>query len=508
MESPSQENGEKEDASPSEERNRSSAMHCVMESSQEKDEKEESASPLHERNVSSDNFSIPPLDDGQDNSTDDPNSKQVRDHVRQHIRVVEACIASMRGSTEASSTQESRSMRGMLRKMKTLYTGSLRSSSIYRRKSNQINSTLQMIEALRGLGFCLREVYDNEDDPANDANSTRDIVEDVAAIPYLIKTILLMDDEGVRREILSLPILRRVMLCKYSVHPDDSSLTNQTESSRGSPSRSSSSWLVNMFKDASTKERGVDYLEIISNLTISDYMCLPVQGHEFGVISPIPTKKDIEEFNQVRMELFQSVASNERLTPKLFTLSKREMERASVTAAVRWALNDEIRRPFMITIVFCDFIFHAVLLILYRWVVFYFHSNFEEPSRIATSIVFFCMCYFLFRLLVDLALIWVSWNMFWRNLFYRWTIIETCSTIMVWISFVALFSRSFGTDFETTGRAYYVFQAVTIALLWLKLLGFLQVMNRTLAAYIFAIFEVGRLMLLLTCCSHEQHQCL
>lgn len=244
----------------------------------------------------------------------------------------------------------------------------------------------------RDLGMCLRAVYENEEDELVCAEKCRYIVEKVAPIPNLIKTILLMKNEDAKREVLVLPIMSRVLLSKFTVLPpehcsaaaDDSSRVAHdgrreaaTSSTSSSIRDSSRCWLLRMLKNPVTKEKAVEYLEWISRIAISDYMRMPVQDDEseYEVIILTPTKDDIASFNQERKELFQAIASNEKFILRLFTLSKKDMERAGVTAAVRWALNEAIQKSFIITMVFCDFLFHAVLLIVFRQILFRLHRG-------------------------------------------------------------------------------------------------------------------------------------
>jgi hypothetical protein len=95
------------------------------------------------------------------------------------------------------------------------------------------------------------------------------------------------------------------------------------------------------------------------------------------------------------------------------------------------------------------------------------------------------VAYVFFRLLTDLfAFSQISWALFRQNLYYGWTIVDIVSVIMILTSLII------DIKLEGTTSAYFTFQAFTIGILWIKVLGFLQLLNRKLAAYILAVFEM------------------
>jgi hypothetical protein len=148
--------------------------------------------------------------------------------------------------------------------------------------------------------------------------------------------------------------------------------------------------------------------------------------------------------------------------------------------------------------VFCDFFFHTILLFTLRR---YFIANYSTKALETLTLTQLLGLYFtiilgpcsLFyicsRLLADLfSFTQVSWAVFRRNLFYRWTIVDILVVAMIVTNeYLAISSTSTVLTFALSSV-----QAISIGFIWLKFLGFLQVLNRRLATFIMSIFEVSQ----------------
>ena len=228
-----------------------------------------------------------------------------------------------------------------------------------------------------------------------------------------------------------------------------------------------------------------------------------------------------EEFQEAQLELEQTLANLPRWIPYLFAMSNPRVERVVLLSSVQRALHQAVRRPFMIAQIFCDFVFHMALLLAarnlmltesesdseyyYNWYHFGSGSGQSETTTVTSTTnnnsssslgdrgMFFLLSfgpasvfYICVRLVADLfAFTQISWDLFLQNLGYRWTIVDIIAVVMILTSFV-LDNQIQGN----TNPAYFSFTAITLGILWLKVLGFLQVLNRKLAAYILAIFEM------------------
>eukprot|EP00957_Ditylum_brightwellii_P178831 13621709-Ditylum_brightwellii.AAC.1 len=164
------------------------------------------------------------------------------------------------------------------------------------------------------------------------------IVDRVAQVPSLMKTVLLIDKKVDRKRILSYKIVRRVMFSPFSVMPEDdlpkhgaTAAEEKVEPEEGSAEVSldvsnsevlaksfvsamsgdfssttrkstKTSWLVYMLKAGygHMKASVVDYLELLSNLTVVDYILDEDAS---------PTPVDIELYQLSKEEIFSEVES-------------------------------------------------------------------------------------------------------------------------------------------------------------------------------------------------------
>jgi hypothetical protein len=155
--------------------------------------------------------------------------------------------------------------------------------------------------------------------------------------------------------------------------------------------------------------------------------------------------------------------------------------------------------------VFCDIFFHTSLLLTTRNLIL-LSMNYDDSgitpfsgdgdhledrgyyllvSFGPASVVYIC-----FRLLADLfSFTQVSWAVFLQHLFYLWTIVDISAVAMILCSVLCIL---FFDDFPNDMSVYFSFQAFTVGVLWLKVIGFLQLLNCRLATYIVSIFQVSQ----------------
>uniref|UniRef100_A0A7S2EEL3 Ion transport domain-containing protein n=1 Tax=Ditylum brightwellii TaxID=49249 RepID=A0A7S2EEL3_9STRA len=352
-------------------------------------------------------------------------------------------------------------------------------------------------------------------------------------MPSLMKTVLLLHKKVDRRRILSYKIVKRVMFSTFSVMPEDylpmhsdiakekvkpedaetrvsldssnsevptitltySFLSSMSgEFSTTSRTKTKTSWIVNMLKSGNgpMKESVVDYLELLSNQTVVDYI-LDEDAN--------PTTVDIEMFELSREDIFSEVENLNYLVTAMIFLEDSEKERISITRIIRRVLDNAIVQPFGITILFCDLMFHIFILFGWRSVTFRLinvavtEDKEQEPRRgqlLLESLFYISTLYFFWRLIGEVfSTLITSWQVFRVNFLTPWTIVDVASIIMSVICFGLLMSSTNGNNqLGIYSEEWFSFFAVLTGLLWIKLLSFLKVMNPALATFVLAIGQV------------------
>eukprot|EP00957_Ditylum_brightwellii_P020393 1538170-Ditylum_brightwellii.AAC.1 len=169
-----------------------------------------------------------------------------------------------------------------------------------------------------------------------------------------MKTVLVIHRKVDWRRILSYKIVRKVMFCPFSIYLpitdlpkedlfDDydsfvSSLQGSTSMMAGKKKKKKS-WLVYMLEGdhGYTKKIAVDYLELLSELTVVDFKIDEDAN---------PTLVNVDMFNKSRDEIFSEVEGLKYLVPAMILLKDSEKERAATTAIIKRVLDNAIVQPF------------------------------------------------------------------------------------------------------------------------------------------------------------------
>lgn len=372
-----------------------------------------------------------------------------------------------------------------------------------------VSVQIELEDALRGLSACIYAAKEKESEEEISAGEVKRIVEIVARIPSFMKTIILIEDEEERKQVLSFPIVRRVMLCKYSVLSQMAScelaqlLAVDTINDMRNADFDSTSWLLELLKSGSRslKEKAIEYLELISNLTAQDYSCVAAKPEQtlVGIDGPAPTEEDEEEFQVERRALFVAVGKLRLLVPLLFSLQNKDIERAAVTPVIRSVLDDAISLPFSVVVVFSDLLFNILLVFGFRNIIFqvlqWFQGRSDEEyansfwTQFLNSVGLLALFYFVFRFVGEVvAMIRISWRCFLVNFMGLWTVVELGALVTLFINVIILFGDA--NRLPWAGNTYFILSAFSIGLVWAKLIGFLQVLNRKLATFILAIVQI------------------
>lgn len=160
------------------------------------------------------------------------------------------------------------------------------------------------------------------------------IVEHVASIPELLRTILSITEELDMEFALSTTIIRRVLLDKHSIGP----------------------WLTSMLRNPhrSVSRRAIDYLHNVSKL----------YQEEEKVRHRQPSSRKI-----ICDDVIDEVSRLRDFVPSLLSLGENGMEEASTTKVVSDVLDKMISRPFVATVVLCDAIFLGMVIVGFRYAV-------------------------------------------------------------------------------------------------------------------------------------------
>jgi hypothetical protein len=292
-----------------------------------------------------------------------------------------------------------------------------------------------------------------------------EIVQSIASIPGLVKTILLLEDDDQRNFVLSTSLFRRVLVSKHSV----------------------GRWLTGMLQSSERRvwERAVEYLKLASDPSFH----MLDQG---STLRTGPRNKSRTIVTDEPDELYQEVARLQDFVPSLLSLGEKEVEEVATTILVRRVLDRIISRPFTLTVVVCDAVFLVILIVGYRVAVNRLLLG-SPPGDVLVSIYVANagIFYFIIRELgkaVSLCMITRHARIYFWSF---WNVTDLLSTILALVSTVAIRGMfiSNNTNVDNSG-ALRILLAVTTGFLWLRVLNFLKGINLQLATFVLAILQV------------------
>jgi hypothetical protein len=218
------------------------------------------------------------------------------------------------------------------------------------------------------------------------------LVTNVASIPLLLKTVLLLESNDARKRILRSPIIRRVFLCPEAL----------------------GEWLTAMLITPPVASRlAVTYLEVISDVTVQDFI------GDFRKATPA----DTEDFKVARKLVYDELFELGGVIPALVVLNEKYIERAASTKAVYFLMSASLTQPLVVALVVTDFVMQITLMLAFRSTIIMPEvAVLTENLAIPGIHVIFSICsYLLFRQAVDLiALGRVSRKVLKRHVFDLW----------------------------------------------------------------------------------------
>lgn len=308
----------------------------------------------------------------------------------------------------------------------------------------------------------LRELKDHSNVASSSSSSkiTDDIIEIIASIPDLMQTILLIENDEDREFALSTSIVQQVMVNKKSV----------------------GSWMTQILqsRDRRLAQRAVDYLK-----TVSDRLT------DKSTDTASSTSGNYENNS---MEMIDEVSQLHDFVPSLLALGDRGIEDASTTFIVRKVLDRMISRPFVVSVIICDAIFLALLIVAFRTAVNKVISG--APLSIVLKWIYVAntgIFYFIIREIgktVSLFLISKRarkyFLSFWNVTDLLAIVLALSSTITIRYHFTILENGLENTDFMRG------LLAVATGFLWLRVLSLLKGINMQLATFVLAIIQITK----------------
>ena len=293
----------------------------------------------------------------------------------------------------------------------------------------------------------------------------------LASIPGIMMTILLIDNDADRAYALSTSLARRIMLSKSSVGP----------------------WLTKMLqsRDRILAQRAVDYLKLLSDELTSSESSF---GNHAGPTLPIRRLSTPSQEPPQHQLVIDEVSRLPDFVPSLLGLNERGIEDASTTYIVKQVLGRMISRPFAVTVILCDALFLAILIVGFRYAI----NKMIEGASVKTVLRWIYVAntgifYFIIREIgKTVSFILISTRV--RRYFLSfWNLIDGMAVILALASTIAMRS-SFtvmekGLDDNTYLR---ILLAVATGFLWLRVLSFLKALNVQLATFVLAIIQIAK----------------
>jgi len=294
-----------------------------------------------------------------------------------------------------------------------------------------------------------------EQDDENHLHFYMKIAEHIAAIPFFVKTVLLIEDDNIRVEIMKSSLFLRVILVKETI----------------------GRWIIVMLKSGKRfRLRSLEYLELLSNSKIDIFFDK----------DNIPSPSEIELFEKTHDDLFTYIGNYHDFIPSLVHLAPPELERAGQTAVVRKALDKKLKDPFLMCFQLVDLVMRVCLLIYYKMCVqndndkyIYFFKKLDgkcddsiiealKDTQKKRLIICIIMCFYFFIRDISIALAALSLpvSYFYEYCLEKMHIINMMATIMTFASVIY--------QFNEINRIFDYLFSISIFLLWLSLLYFVR----------------------------------
>jgi hypothetical protein len=308
-----------------------------------------------------------------------------------------------------------------------------------------------------------------------------EIVQSIASIPDLVKTVMLIDDKCQREYVLSTLIMRRVLISKYSV----------------------GGWLTRMLSSVNKRvsDRGIDYLRIVSDSELFESNAPKSQGswrrsksftRSSSNLSTNESDGNSHKKNVEQEDLYNEISNLQDFVPSLLSLGERDVEDAATTPVVKKVLDQLITRPFAATVILCDALLLVLLITGLR--VATNHLLLGAPKSTVVNYLYIAgtgLFYFIMRELgkaVSLLMVTKRARVYFWSF---WNLCDMVSTILAAASLISV--RQFCNSGETfVDMSLRNLISVTTGFLWLRVLSYLKGINEQLATFVLCILTIVR----------------
>lgn len=162
------------------------------------------------------------------------------------------------------------------------------------------------------------------------------LAQNLASIPLLLKTVLLLESKHTRTFIMDCTAIRRALLCADTIGP----------------------WLTSMirYKKGTSGEVAIDFLRTLSKLSIDDFV------GDYRKALP----HDEKLFREAKLEVYKAVEAIGDMIPSLLIAGERATDEAVTTPLVWFVMNRRLATPFTVSLGVTDFKLHIVALLSFR----------------------------------------------------------------------------------------------------------------------------------------------
>jgi len=247
------------------------------------------------------------------------------------------------------------------------------------------------------------------------------IADSVASIPFLVKTILLIECRNMRHKILSTTLFKRVILDK----------------------RTAGLWLVPMLRVGEPfSMRCIDYFELVSNSTVTNFIGRKRMADPF----------DIEMFQTSRSLVYKQIGKSKLFIPSLCLASTDEKTRAAKTIVIKEILEDALNDKFTLSLFRNDIFMLISLLISFRVLAFnagvaatipeandLMQEGLLFPSNHTNIAICFAIILYLVlrKISQSISLYSISFSILWRTAVNTW-LVQIVTIIMACISLFSI----------------------------------------------------------------------
>mmetsp|Transcript_29772 Transcript_29772/g.44164 ORF Transcript_29772/g.44164 Transcript_29772/m.44164 type:complete len:604 (-) Transcript_29772:854-2665(-) len=306
------------------------------------------------------------------------------------------------------------------------------------------------------------------------------IVDNVASINSLVKTVLFIADDDMRGEILESQIMKAVIL----------------------NSRSCGAWLESMAKSQSQdiQEKAVEYLNMISDNVKNN-------GRSRRSVLSLRKSDELQKY-----EVYMEYQKNTTLIVSVLKLPDSLFREAAATDFIQWSLDQNMFQPMSMFIMSAEILFLLVIAISYTISSNYYFGGFTVGKDSNGS----CLCHEPRTITINLVMIVISCVFFiTRDAISIWHIpypvLRSNYVLQFFVELAAigltlslngvffLRSRSCSEDymdhdtcsFMDKSRSMRIASALALLAIFFKILLWVRMVNRYLATFVLTIVEVS-----------------